>query len=244
MKKKQIAVKQSEIIYGAHSVTELLKQKQRKVYELFVLKPEPKLFKNIEQLLPNYKIPVNFLPKEQLNRKLGTTDHQGIGALVQPFAYRKKFFTPEKEPFLLLLDGVQDVRNCGAIIRSAYCTGVNGIIVISNHAAPITAAAHKASAGLAERMPIYQAPSIVSAIQELKKAGYTIYVTALGAKQDATQITYKKPLCVIVGNEGKGVSPESKQAGTIVTLPQQSSDVSYNASVAAALVLFMIAYQQ
>jgi len=143
-----------------------------------------------------------------------------------------------------LLDGVQDVRNAGAIIRSAYCTGVNGIILCKKEGAPMTGATLKASAGLAERMEIYQANSIGAALQELTKAGYNLYVTALGGKKSALEIPYTKPLCVIIGNEEKGVSPESLKAGTIVTLPQVSPDVSYNASVAAGIILFWISNHQ
>lgn len=243
--KKQVkkqATKQhvADIVYGVHPVTELLKAKRRKVYELYTLKTEPKILNQIANLLPKYKVPVHHLTREALSQKLGTTDHQGIAAAVAPFPLRKKFFDTQREPFLLLLDGVQDVRNFGAIVRSAYCTGVDGIIVCSKKGAPLTGAAFKASAGLAERMEIYQAPSIGFALQELKTAGYTIYVTALGGKKDATQLEYKKPLCVIIGSEGKGVSSESLKAGTLITLPQKTDDISYNASVAAGIILFLI----
>jgi 23S rRNA (guanosine2251-2'-O)-methyltransferase len=229
-----------DIVYGVHPIEELLKAKRRKVYEIYTLKTEPKIFNRIASLLPKYKIPVHHLTKELLTKKLGTSDHQGIAAAVAPFPVRKKIFDPKREPFLLLLDGVQDVRNFGAIVRSAYCTGVDGIIVCTKRGAPLSGAALKASAGLAERMEIYEASSVVVALQELKKAGYTIYVTALGGKQDATKLEYKTPLCVVIGSEGKGVSRESLKAGTLVTLPQKSEDISYNASVAAGIILFLI----
>jgi len=233
-----------EIVYGVHPLRELLKAKQRKVLELYTLKPEPKVWKEIAVFLPKYPITIHHLSREQLSHKAGTTDHQGVVALVAPFAFRKSFFNPSKEPFLVLLDGVQDVRNFGAIIRTAYCTGVNGIIICTRQAAPLSGAALKASAGLAERMPIFQASSVAHALQLLKESGYAVYVTAVGAKQDATALHYQKPLCVIIGSEGKGVSPEALKLGTVITLPQSVKDVSYNASVAAGIILFMIAYQK
>lgn len=232
-----------DIIYGVHPLIELLKAKRRKVFEIYTLKIEPKAWRQIQTLLPKYKVPIHHLTKEQLSQRAGTTDHQGVVALVAPYPLRKKFFEPQKEPFLVLLDGIQDVRNFGAIVRSAYCTGVNGMIICKKNGAPLTGAALKASAGLAERMQIYEASSVGFALQELKKAGYNIYVTALGAKKDATQIHYKKPLCIIIGSEGKGVSSESLKVGTVVTLPQKTADISYNASVAAGIILFMISYQ-
>lgn len=243
-KKKTIKNRSGELVFGVHAIVELLKAKRRKVFELYTLKQPPKAWKQIETLLPKYKVPVHHLIREHLSQKAGTTDHQGVVALVAPFPLRKKFFDPQREPFLVMLDGVQDVRNFGAIIRSAHCTGVNGIIICKKGAAPLTGAALKASAGLAERMEIYQAPSVTSVLFELKKAGYNVYVTALGGKKDATQLKYKKPLCVVIGSEGKGVSSETLKAGTIVTLPQKSSDISYNASVAAGIILFLVAHQK
>lgn len=244
MKRNKQVQKVVEFIYGVHPVLELLKAKRRKVFELYTLKPEPKIWRQIAPLLPKYKVPVHHLTKDQLSKKIGTTDHQGVAAMVAPFPFRKKFFDPKKDQFLLMLDGVQDVRNFGAIMRSAYCTGVDGVIVCKKQGAPLTGAALKASAGLAERMEIYQSPSVPAALQELKAAGYNCYVTALGGKKDATQLTYEKPLCIIIGSEGKGVSPEALKAGTVVTLPQKTKEISYNASVAAGIVLFMIAYQK
>lgn len=230
-----------DLIYGVHPVVEVLKQKNRKVVELYTLKPEPKIWRQIKELLPKYPITVHAFTRQALSEKLGTTDHQGVAALVQPYTYRKQFFSPAKEPRLLMLDGIEDVRNLGAIIRTAYCSGVNGIIVTKKNGAPLNAAAMKASAGLAERIPIYQTPSAATALQLLKTVGYTLYVAALSKKPNAYTLFYTNPLCLIVGSEGDGVSPESLKAGIPVMLPQASSDVSYNVSVATGMLLATIA---
>jgi 23S rRNA (guanosine2251-2'-O)-methyltransferase len=231
-----------ELIYGTHPVFEVLQQKRRKVFELFVLESDHATLKKIQTLLPKHPVTIHKMKRETLTLKLGTTDHQGLGALVQPFAFRKKFFEKEKSPFLLLLDGVQDVRNLGAIIRSAYCTGVDGVIICKKKSATITATALKASAGLAERMEIYQAPSIESVLIELKNAGYALYVAALSKQENAFTVDYKMPLCLVIGSEGSGVSNTTLKAGTIVTLPQKSAEVSYNASVAAGILMSLIAF--
>lgn len=242
-KKAKKSVIVGDIIYGVHPVIELLTQKRRKILELFMLNPEPKIWMQIRDLLPKYPVRIHRMNKDALSKKLGTSDHQGIGALAQPFPFRKKFFDPKKQPFLLLLDGVQDVRNFGAIVRSAYCTGVDGIIVCKKKAAPLTGTALKASAGLAERMEIYQAPSLPAALQELKEAGYNLYIAALSKKANAYTVQYKKPLCLVIGSEGSGVSAATLKAGTVITLPQKSADVSYNASVAAGILLSVISQQ-
>ncbi|MFT6765580.1 MAG: 23S rRNA (guanosine2251-2'-O)-methyltransferase [Alteromonas naphthalenivorans] len=240
IKKKMVA---GDIIYGVHPVVELLKQKRRKVLDVFMLNPEPKIWMELRDMLPKYPVRIHKMSKESLNQRLGTTDHQGIGAFAQQFPFRKKFFEPKKQPFLLLLDGVQDVRNFGAIVRSAYCTGVNGIIICRRKGAPLRGASLKASAGLVERMEIYETSSVGNAIQELKDAGYNLYVAALSKKANAFTIQYKKPLCLIIGSEGTGVSSLALKSGTVVTLPQKSTDVSYNASVAAGILLSVISQQ-
>jgi 23S rRNA (guanosine2251-2'-O)-methyltransferase len=240
VKKKTVM---GDVIYGVHPVVELLKQKRRKITDLFMINPEPKIWMELRDMLPKYPIRIHKMTKETLSKRLGTTDHQGIGALAQPFPFRKKFFEPKKQPFLLLLDGVQDVRNFGAIVRSAYCTGVDGIIVCRRKGAPLSGAALKASAGLAERLEIYQASSIGEAIEALKGAGYNLYIAALSKKANAFTTQYKKPLCLVIGSEAYGVSPSTLKAGTIITLPQKSKDVSYNASVAAGILLSVISQQ-
>lgn len=234
----------SDIVYGIHPVIELLKAKKRKVLMCYTLKTPIKAWKSLQPMLAPCKVTVHHVDREKLNQVAGSSEHQGIVLAVAPFVFKKTFFEPKKHLFLVLLDGVQDVRNAGAIIRSSYCTGVNGIILCKKEGAPMTGATVKASAGLAERMDIYQAPSVSAAIQELTKAGYNIYVTALGGKKSALELQYKKPLCVIIGNEEKGVSKESLQAGTIITLPQSVPDVSYNASVAAGIILCWISNHQ
>lgn len=241
--KKNVKI-DGEYIYGIHPVFEVLRQKQRKIYDIFIIDSDHATLKQIQALLPKYPVTIHKMKKETLSVKLGTFDHQGLGALVQPFVFRKKFFNPKEQPFLVLLDGIQDVRNMGAIIRSAYCTGVNGVIITKKKSAPITATTLKASAGLAERIDMYQVTSIEQALVELKQAGYTLYVTALSPKANAFTLEYVKPLCLVIGSEGSGVSAATLKAGTIVTLPQKDSDVSYNASVAAGIVMSLIAFVQ
>jgi 23S rRNA (guanosine2251-2'-O)-methyltransferase len=166
-------------------------------------------------------------------------DHQGFVAWVQAFAYQKKFFEPAKAPFIVLLDGVQDPRNLGAIIRSMHCMGVSGVVLVKKGASPLTPAAIKASAGLAEYMQIFVASSTGEALLLVKNAGYALYIATFGGK-DVTQVEFAKPLCLVIGSEGAGVSHGIAKEGIKITVPQVSEDVSYNASVAASLIAFVI----
>ncbi len=240
-KQSKKADKVYELVYGVHPLIELLKAKRRKVVTLYTTKPAPKAWRLIEPLLPK-GTQIQYVQKSVLSRMAQTTDHQSLVALATPFIKRKKFFDPLKSPFLLLLDSVQDPRNLGAILRSAYCTGIDGIIICGRNSAPLNATALKSSAGLAEHLEMYEAPTALAAMQELKQAQYAIYLATLGGK-NATSVSYKKPLCLVIGNEATGISKNLFSYGTQIRLSQRTSDISYNASVAAGILLFLIANQ-
>jgi 23S rRNA (guanosine2251-2'-O)-methyltransferase len=234
--------KQGELIYGIHPIIELLKAKKRKLLAIYTTKPEPKSWDQVSKLLPAY-VKVNYVTRITLNNMADGTDHQGVVAFTSPFVIRKKFFDSAKQPFLVMLDGIQDARNLGAILRSAYCTNADGVIMIQKGAAPLNAAALKAAAGLAEHLDIFIAPSAVAAAAELKKAGYNLYLAIFDGEK-AQKVTYQEPLCIVIGGEGFGISKEILKSGIHVTLPQKRNDISYNASVAAGILLFLVATQK
>lgn len=234
---------QGELIYGVNPLLEVLKAKRRKIISIYTTRPTPKAWNKIEKLLPERPIPIQYVARDVLTNMAKTSDHQGIVAWVQHFPFRSKPFDPTRQKFLVLLDGIQDPRNVGAILRSTYCTGADGVILIDRFAAPLNAAAFKSSAGLAEHLEIMVVPTAPAAVQVLKEAGYAIYLAAFGGT-NALEIQYQSPLCMIIGYEGEGIQPALLKMGTQVTLPQKTADVSYNASVAAGILLFLIGTQQ
>ena len=237
MKKNNQVV--GELIYGIHPIVECLKAKRRKLISIYTTKPHPRAFEQIERLLPHSRIPIQYVSHEILHKMAGSTDHQGVIAWVQAFPFRSKPFDPERQKFLVMLDSIQDPRNVGAIIRSAYCAGADGVVLCRKSGAPLTGAAAKAAAGLCEHMEIMLAPSPVSAALSLKEAGYNLFMAVFNGEV-ATQVHYKEPLCLVIGDEAIGISKEIARFGTPVTLPQRSADISYNASVAAGILLFHI----
>ncbi len=241
MPKKQKQVK-GELIYGIHPLIELLKAKRRKVISIYTTRPEPAGWQQIAKYLPKYPVPIQYVDRKVLHRMADTTDHQSVVAWVQSYPFRKKFFDPKKQSFLVMLDGIQDPRNLGAILRSAYCTGADGVVLPKKNTASLTAATLKASAGLAEHLQIFVASSTTAAVQELKKAGYTLYLATFEG-QNATTYSYEQPLCLVVGGEATGISKNILQLGTQITLPQRTTGISYNASVAAGILLFLIGAQ-
>ena len=229
-----------ELIYGIHPIIELLRAKKRKLISIYTTKPLPKAWDRIKSYLPKSIPNTQYVSRSILDRMACSPDHMGIVALVSPFKFRQKMFDSAKQPFILLLDSIQDVHNLGAILRTAYCTGVTGIVLCKKQAAPLTAAAIKVSAGLAEHLDIYIAPSLKHAVQEAKQSGYNLYMTVLDNGKNAMEVTYKKPMCLVIGNEAIGISKDVLNDGELITLPQVDPDVSYNASVAAGIFMFVL----
>ncbi len=238
-KEKKVA---GELIFGVNPLVELLKTRKRKLITIYTTKPTPKGWAVIAPLLPNYPVPIQYVTRDVLTRMVETTDHQGIVAWVKPYGYRKTPFNPASERFIIALDGIQDPRNLGALIRSAYCTGADGVIIIQKNSAPLTAVALKASAGLAERISILLMPSAQQAAIELKQWGYTIY-TATFAGTRVNEVSFDKPTCLVIGSEGFGVTSTLAKNSIEVTIPQKAPDISYNASVAGGILMYLISSQ-
>lgn len=239
-KKKREIIKKSDVVYGAHAIIEMLKAKKRKLYSLYTKKPLPKAWQRIKPYLPKSVPNIQYVEKNVLDGIAQSPEHMNVVAVVSPFQTRSKMFSPKTHPFILLLDSVQDVRNLGAILRSAYCAGVDGVVLCKSKSAPLSAPVFKASAGLAEHLEIYQAPSIKHAAMEVKNAGYNMYMAVIDG-QNITTTTIKRPSCLVIGNEAVGITKEVREYGHPVTIPQRTNDISYNASVAAGILLFFVA---
>jgi 23S rRNA (guanosine2251-2'-O)-methyltransferase len=239
---KPVLLVDQELVYGIHPIVELLKAKKRKLYKVYTTNPEPKNWAQIARLLPNYT-EIVYKERAGLDNLAQSTDHQSVVGLASPFVIRKQFFAPKLHPFLLLLDNIQDTRNLGAILRSAYCTGVTGVILTTRNSAPITPAVIKASAGLAEHLEIHLTPNATLAVQTLKDNGCKMYLATLDESKNAASVTYELPICLIIGNEATGISKSVIGSGQHITIPQVNPDVSYNASVAAGILCFLISSQ-
>lgn len=231
---------QYDLIYGPHAIAEMLKARRRKLISLYMTDPAPKAFDRIKRYLPARVPNTQYVSRAILDRMAGCSEHAGIVALVSRFSYAKQMFKPSTHSSILLLDGIQDVRNLGAILRSAYCTGIKGIVLCQRGGAVLTPATFKASAGLAEYLDIYVASTVNQAVALIKQAGYHLYMAVLDGGTNALKVEYKEPLCLVIGNEGSGIAKEVQTSGTRITLPQVSPDVSYNASVAAGILMFLV----
>jgi 23S rRNA (guanosine2251-2'-O)-methyltransferase len=181
------------------------------------------------------------------------TDHpntQGIAARKssQKFFQLEEIILSSKKkqyPLLLLLDSIQDTHNLGAILRTAECSEVDGIITTKYHSAPINETVVKTSAGATEHLKIVQVNNLVQTIKELKENGFWIIGSSLENSKPYTEVDYKIPAAVIVGNEEKGIRRlTSENCDILVNIPMKGKIQSLNVSVAAGVLLFEILRQR
>jgi 23S rRNA (guanosine2251-2'-O)-methyltransferase len=199
-------------------------------------------------------IPVQSRPRSDLDAEAGPgANHQGVVAVAREFRYTAledlaAAIDADARPGLVVaLDGVTDPHNLGAIARSAYLTGANGLVVPRDRAAAVNATSTKASAGAIEHLPIVQVTNLARALDELKQAG--LWIAAVAEAPDATppwRLDATLGLVLVLGAEGTGVRPlVAKQADFRVAIPMAGSAVgSFNVSVAAGIVLYELARQR
>jgi 23S rRNA (guanosine2251-2'-O)-methyltransferase len=150
-----------------------------------------------------------------------------------------------KPGFLLVCDEIEDPQNLGALVRTAECAGAHGIVVPRHHSAPISSTVVKASAGATEHLPIAEVTNVTRALQSLKEAGYWVVGLAGEGDRIYTEIDYRGPIAVVVGNEGRGIRRLVRdQCDFLARIPLHGRIASLNASVAGALVLFEAARQR
>lgn len=196
------------------------------------------------------KIRVEFLPKMVLDKKSQTGHHQGFIAEAVEFQYSEledilaKAKEKDEPPFIVLLDGIEDPHNFGAIIRSCECAGVHGIIIPKNRACLVNETVIRTSTGAISNMLIAKVTNLKDAIDDLKDNGVWVYVAETGGED-----IYKKKLngavAVVIGSEGNGVKQSIRSyCDGIITLPLKGKVNSLNASVACGIVVFEILRQK
>ncbi len=147
----------------------------------------------------------------------------------------------KKYPLILLLDSIQDPHNLGAILRTAECAGVDGVIITKHNSAPINETVVKTSAGATEHLKICVVDNLVNAIKELKKNGYWIFGSSLSNATEYTKADYKLPAAIILGNEEKGIRKlVAENCDYLIKIPMFGKIQSLNVSVSAGIILFEI----
>src|SRR6202166_3320127 len=200
----------------------------------------------IVQLVRPQHIPVRFEDGSQLDRLANSRDHQGVVAIAaaRPPATLESLLAQANKSkgqvgLIVLLDGVEDPHNLGAIIRTALAAGAHGVIMPERRAAGLTDTVARASAGALAHLPVAKVTNLVRAMEELKEAGYWLIGLDEGADQSYTQADYTSPVGIVLGGEGQGLHELTrKRCDFVVSLPTSGPVKSLNVSVAAGVVLF------
>ncbi len=231
-------------IFGIRSVIEAIKA-GKTIDKLFIQKGlQGAIAKELQQLVKSHAISAAIVPIEKLNR-LTRKNHQGVVAFIAPVAFHDieeltlQVIESGKTPLFLILDQLSDVRNFGAIIRTAECTGVNGIIIQKKGGAPVSADTVKTSMGAIFNIPICKVDHIKDAIFYLQASG----IQTVAATEKATNTVYDvdltQPIAIVMGSEGKGISNSVlKLVDHSAKLPMYGEIASLNVSVACGVFLY------
>ena len=234
-----------ELIYGINPVMEALRG-GRRAFELFVAGGgHDRRVEKILTLAAEKGVAVRQREKGDLTRLCGTDYHQGVALRVEPFPYAElddlleRWRASGEKGLLLVLDGVQDPHNLGALIRSAACAGAHGVIIPKDRAVGVTATVEKSSAGAIETVPVARVANIAQTLDELKREGFWIF----GAVGDVAASFYGQDftghVAFVIGGEGEGIRPlVRKKCDALVAIPLKGGVASLNASVAGGIMLF------
>ena len=208
------------------------------------------IHKELLALIRKQKISCSYVPAAKLN-KLSAKNHQGVVAYLSPIALAslshvvQASYEQGKSPLLLLLDGITDVRNFGAIVRTATCTNVDAVVIPSQGSVSVSGEAMKASAGALANLPICRVGSLKEAIEELRTSGLQIIACHERGANSLYHTDLNLPLAVILGAEDQGIAPQHlKLADKNVHIPMFGPIASLNVSVAAAVILYEHMRQQ
>lgn len=234
----------SDIIFGIHAVSEALKSRERSFDYVAIAKDrtDPRIQRIIDDCRQS-GIAVRFVPREEIDRETRTRTHQGVMA----FTSRKKFSDLDEildnkrgeHAFVLVLDGIEDPHNLGALMRSADGAGVDGVVIPARRAAGITGTVVKASAGASEHLSVARVVNIARTLEDLKERN--VWVVGLDERgtQSYDELDYNMDVALVMGAEGKGLHDlVRKKCDLLVSIPMMGEVSSLNVSVAGGIVMY------
>ena len=226
------------ILSGIHPVAEALRAGRALDRILIAQGAGGPRLQEVIDLARQASVPVRFEPRNALDRLAGSAAHQGVVALGATQKYTD-LQSIEDSGILVVLDGVEDPHNLGAIIRTAHAAGASGIVIPERRAAGVTDVVAKAAAGALEHLPIIRVTNINRALEDLKQRGYWIYGLDERGAEDYDCVNYPTPTALVLGGEGKGLHDQvRKHCDVLVRIPMAGKISSLNVSVAAGVVLF------
>ncbi len=238
-----------DILYGIHPVAEALLAGRRRFEEIFVITDKPGA--RIEEIVRHAKslnLPIRPSSREELEGLSHTDMHQGIAARTSPFPatdWAEMLMSPSDPAIFLLLDSIVDPQNLGALIRTALCVGVKGVVIPRDRSAGPSPAVSKASAGALEHIQLAQVVNLVNAMKDLKKIGGWIIGLDAAGYQSIYDTDCTGMVGIVIGGEGGGIRPlVSRECDFLAHIPMKGAINSLNASVAGGVVLYEAFRQQ
>ena len=231
-----------EVIYGIRPVAEALRSKRREVYEVLDAVGD----EVVASAAASRRVRLKRVKREHVEQLAPGTVHQGVAARVRPYPYSglAEILTMLPDP-LVVLDGVTDPRNLGAVLRAADGAGASGVVVPRHQAVGVTPAAVKASAGASEHVRVARETNLRRALDEIKKAGVWTYAAEGGAAQAYTDLDLSGPVAFVLGSEGRGIRRLVREGcDEAISIKMHGVVSSLNVSVAAAILLFETRRQQ
>jgi 23S rRNA (guanosine2251-2'-O)-methyltransferase len=239
-----MALKKTSLIIGRQPLVEAL-QSGKAIDKILLQKnASGEVVQQIRALSREHNIPIQLVPVEKLNG-LTKANHQGVIAIVALVQYLDlqqvidHVVSEGTVPLFLMLDGVTDVRNIGAIARTAVCCGAQAIIIPDKGVGALNEEAMKSSAGALEKIHICRVNSLLKAVDDLHLNGIAVYTSEMRADKNVYELDYTIPCCVIMGDEGRGVQPYlAKAADAFFKIPMAAKFDSLNVSVATGMILY------
>ena len=234
----------AETIIGRNAVLEALKG-NREIEKITLAKGAEGSVKQIAAKARDKHIPIYYSDKARMDKAASGGAHQGVIAVVSDYKYctvddiLARAAQRGEDPFIIILDGLEDPHNLGAILRTAECAGAHGVIIPKRRSVGLTAVVGKASAGAVEYIPVARVSNIVAAIRELKERGVWVFGTAADGALPLYSADLKGPAAIVIGNEGEGMSRVVAESCDFkVSIPMKGRISSLNASNAASILLY------
>lgn len=232
-------------IYGKRPVQEALRDEPERIEKIYIRNSaHDSQFQKVFTLSSENRIPVSHVPGSKLFELVGSVNDQGIVALMSAISYREfgewiDEVDTQQYPGILILDGIQDPHNLGAILRTAAAAGMHAVLVPKHGQAPVNATVFKTSAGTAGKIPIVRMGNTNQTIMKLKDAGFWIAGLDIEGEQPLWGLEIDRPLAFVMGSEGSGISQKTlEHCDYKLTIPMENNVESLNASVSAALVCY------
>jgi 23S rRNA (guanosine2251-2'-O)-methyltransferase len=243
-------MKENEMIFGTRAVIEAV-QANKEVDKILMRRDlQNDLSRDLFNIVKKTNIPIQRVPQEKLDR-LTRKNHQGVIAFISAVTYQKLedivpfLYEEGKNPFVVLLDGVTDVRNFGAIARTCECAGVDALVIPARNSVSVNADAVKTSAGALLSLPVCKESGITDAIRFLKDCGYKVFAATERAAAEYTQADYTTPVALVMGGEENGVSPDNLRfCDEMVKIPISGNIASLNVSAAASVLIYEVVRQR